>query len=163
MPIARELRAFYRSPEWEAIRERILVRDRQRCKFCTRPNGQLIATRIGDGPDDRGRVSRRMFWRREDSLVWMNETGWRLTVEEYELALSFRLYYCRVQLGVAHLDHDWRHNWDENLAALCRWCHLMHDRGQHRQTRALHKDQARPLIDLLFPEPLSAYAPERAS
>ncbi len=33
-----------------------------------------------------------------------------------------------VQLGVAHLDQDTRNNRFSNLAALCRRCHLNHDR-----------------------------------
>ena len=137
MPIARELRHLYRGPEWAALRERILLRDRQRCKLCTAQNGAMVATRTGAG---------HRYWHGEDSLTWLNETGWRLTLEEYEHALTLPLRYVRVQLGIAHLNHDPRDNSDSNLAALCRWCHLMHDRGQHRQTRAWHKDLARPLL-----------------
>lgn len=137
MPIARELRHLYRGAAWEAIRQRILTRERQRCKFCTRPNGQTIATRYGAG---------RMYWHGEDSLTWLNETGWRLTPDEYELALTLKLCYVRVQLGVAHLNHNPRDNRDENLAALCRWCHLQFDKGQHRLSRQIHKDEKRPLL-----------------
>jgi 5-methylcytosine-specific restriction endonuclease McrA len=56
------------------------------------------------------------------------------------------LTFSRIQLGVAHLDHTPGHDELDNLAALCRACHLRHDRGQHRDTRATHKDERRPLL-----------------
>jgi hypothetical protein len=51
-----------------------------------------------------------------------------------------------VQCGAAHLDHDPANNGDENVAWLCRRCHLAHDSGQHRETRCARKDAARPLL-----------------
>lgn len=52
----------------------------------------------------------------------------------------------RVILAVAHLDHN-RDNWaKDNLALLCQHCHLLHDVGKHRHTRAGRKDQSRPLL-----------------
>lgn len=54
----------------------------------------------------------------------------------------------RVQCGVAHLDHDPKNNADENLKYLCRACHLVHDQGQHKQTRSKRKDAARPLLEV---------------
>jgi len=34
----------------------------------------------------------------------------------------------RIILSTAHLDHDRRNNADDNLRALCQFCHLNHDR-----------------------------------
>lgn len=51
-----------------------------------------------------------------------------------------------VQCGCAHLNHDPSDNRDDNLAWLCRRCHLIHDKGQHKQTRSARKDGARPLL-----------------
>jgi hypothetical protein len=55
-----------------------------------------------------------------------------------------------VQLGMAHLDQNPHNNADSNLAALCRSCHLAHDRATHlnhaRGTRQTKKDAARPLL-----------------
>jgi 5-methylcytosine-specific restriction endonuclease McrA len=55
----------------------------------------------------------------------------------------------KVQLGVAHLDHDdIARFYDEgNLRAWCRACHLRKDnQGIHRTTRQTRKDRARPLL-----------------
>jgi hypothetical protein len=64
--------------------------------------------------------------------------------------LNKRKKWCTVQLGVAHLDQDPTNNADSNLAALCRACHLAHDRATHTEhahfTRATKKDAARPLL-----------------
>jgi hypothetical protein len=139
MPIPRELRHLYTGPEWQSIRARILKREQDRCKFCLRPNGSPIRTKTGKG---------RMYWRRFGSLTWHNEMGWPLTTEEYEQAMELGARTITVRLGVAHLNHDPRDNSDENLAALCGWCHLMHDRGKHKQTRSVHKDQRRPLLQM---------------
>lgn len=51
----------------------------------------------------------------------------------------------RVKIGVAHLDHDPSNNADDNLKALCDWCHLHYDKLHHRETRATRKDAARPI------------------
>jgi HNH endonuclease len=51
-----------------------------------------------------------------------------------------------VVLTVAHLNHVAGDDRDENLAALCQYCHLMHDAEQHRESRATRKDSARPLL-----------------
>lgn len=51
-----------------------------------------------------------------------------------------------IQCGCAHLDHDPSNNADQNLAWLCRACHLHHDAAKHRDTRQRRKDRARPLL-----------------
>jgi 5-methylcytosine-specific restriction endonuclease McrA len=51
-----------------------------------------------------------------------------------------------VQLGVAHIDHNPANLYLSNLAALCRTCHLLHDRDKHRETREYRKDGERPLL-----------------
>lgn len=52
----------------------------------------------------------------------------------------------RVVITVAHLNHIAGDDRDENLAALCQWCHLIHDLSHHQRTRATRKDAARPLL-----------------
>ena len=51
-----------------------------------------------------------------------------------------------IVLTVAHLNHDPADNRDENLKALWQWCHLNWDKLHHAETRAIRKDQARPLL-----------------
>jgi hypothetical protein len=52
----------------------------------------------------------------------------------------------RCVLTVAHLNHTSGDDRDENLKALCQWCHLHYDLQHHHETRAARKDAARPLI-----------------
>ncbi len=58
----------------------------------------------------------------------------------------------RVQIAVAHLDHDPQNNAPENLLPMCQPCHLQHDATLHAReaakTRRLVKDKARPLLDI---------------
>lgn len=75
----------------------------------------------------------------------MNHKGKLLTTEPEALPLQ-NGYDVRIVLTVAHLNHDPSDMREENLAALCQWCHLHHDRGHHAETRATRKDQQRPLF-----------------
>jgi hypothetical protein len=109
MPIAREYRHLYRTPEYLAARAATLARAHWKCEHCARPAG---------------------------AIAWTYRRG------RPRQALTFS----RIQLGVAHLNHTPGDDRLENLAALCRACHLRHDRGQHRETRCTHKDERRPLF-----------------
>jgi hypothetical protein len=51
-----------------------------------------------------------------------------------------------IQCGAAHLNNIAGDDRPENLAWLCRGCHLHHDQPFHRLTRATRKDAARPLL-----------------
>ncbi len=51
-----------------------------------------------------------------------------------------------VQCGAAHLNNVAGDDRPENLAWLCRGCHLRFDRYFHHVTRATRKDAARPLL-----------------
>jgi 5-methylcytosine-specific restriction endonuclease McrA len=57
-----------------------------------------------------------------------------------------RLTTVWIQCGAAHLNGMAGDDRQENLAWLCRGCHLKHDRAQHRATRSDRKDAARPLL-----------------
>ncbi len=56
--------------------------------------------------------------------------------------------WVRIVLTVAHLNHQAGDDRDENLKALCQWCHLNFDKVHHAETRATRKDAARPLLSL---------------
>lgn len=139
MPIRKDLRRFY-GPEWrKQIRPRILARAENRCEFCAKPNHAAVRQIVEPG--------KRMFW-----LEWAMRTG------AYVVRTHFGAHYrgaeidfnnsyeVRVVLTVAHLNHDPSDNRDGNLAALCQWCHLNHDREHHAETRAARKDAARPIL-----------------
>ncbi|MGH9665551.1 MAG: hypothetical protein ACRD9L_14090 [Bryobacteraceae bacterium] len=52
----------------------------------------------------------------------------------------------RIVLTIAHLNHTPGDDREENLKALCQWCHLNYDKLHHHETRAARKDRARPLL-----------------
>jgi hypothetical protein len=54
-----------------------------------------------------------------------------------------------VQIGVAHLNNVAGDDRPENLAALCRGCHLRRDETHHFISRANRKDSSRPLLAAL--------------
>lgn len=153
MPVSHRFAPFYRSPEWKEIRQRILERERNRCQNCQARNGSSVERwnkRDRDGvlwmwwryiqPD------RRIFYR---VGAWRNEFGDRET-PDWPCGDHWTT---RIQLGVAHLNQNPEDNDDANLAALCRRCHIMHDRSQHTVnsavTRKIRKDGNRPILRML--------------
>ncbi len=132
MPIRPELRHFYQGPEWEATRKRILERAKNKCEQCGKRNHRKVWTRF---------LSGRMWWSTPRTR-WRNHLG--------ELSYAPRFYDAerriRVVLTVAHLNHKPGDDRDENLKALCQWCHLNYDKLHHKETRSIHKDEKRPLL-----------------
>ena len=127
MPIRPDLRKFY-GREWRTvIRPRILKRARDRCELCRAPNWRIVA-RFGGA------------WLDPETGRWRSSFGHR-----YSLPARIEREICIV-LTVAHLNHDPADNRDENLMALCQWCHLHHDRSHHKDTRCVRKDARRPLL-----------------
>ena len=144
MPIRPELRKFY-GPDWQAAREPMLHKVHGRCQYCDKPNLQMVRTKTGHG---------RMFWRPlKGSMLWRNEWGWPLTIEELRIANELHPRTIRVVLTRAHLNRVPGDDRPENIAVLCQWCHLRYDRPvnlQHAKvTRMVHKDAERPLLQLL--------------
>jgi hypothetical protein len=72
--------------------------------------------------------------------------GWRTATGGTVVSIDGPLRVVRIVLTVAHLNHDPRDNREENLKALCQWCHLNYDKLHHAETRAVRKDAARPLL-----------------
>lgn len=130
MPIRPEHRAFYASPEWAAIRTRILARAGHVCEWCAKPNRELML------------VTRGGYWRLSTSRVWRDSAGAMVMRPPHNLSVNV----IRCVLTIAHLDHNPANNDDANLAALCQRCHLVHDTHQHhanaRRTRAERSGQA---------------------
>lgn len=124
MPIRPEHRAFYTSPEWAAIRTRILARAGDKCEWCDKPNRQKML------------VARGGYWCLLESSTWRDCQG--VVIIRPPHHESYRAIRC--VLTIAHLDHNPANNDDANLAALCQRCHLVHDTHQHyanaRRTRA---------------------------
>ena len=139
MPIRPDLRPFYRGPAWQATRERILARAKNRCEQCGKPNRKHVWVYSSPACGQ--------YWTR------VKGDGQRWTYCFSGLSGSFKLFGAqwnharriRVKIGVAHLDHDPSNNADDNLKALCDWCHLHYDKLHHRETRATRKDRSRPI------------------
>jgi 5-methylcytosine-specific restriction endonuclease McrA len=147
MPIRADLRHFYRTPEWRAARARVMARAGDKCEHCGKPNRANVWTSTGVvelAPRDRLPY---MFWSPADSprLVWHNQFGELRELSEAMLSPASWPRLIRVVIGVAHLNHVPGDERDENLRALCQWCHLHHDKQQHAQTRGARKDASRPI------------------
>ena len=136
MPIRPHLREFYRGPAWAETRRRILKRAGNCCEQCHVPNSEVIArvdshpgwwfTLDGEAHDAAGEL-RGMF------------RGSELTPDRF----------VTIVLTIAHLNHTPGDDRDENLKALCQRCHLVHDKGHHKETRTDRKDSRRPLLEAL--------------
>lgn len=154
MPIRRELRHFYRGPAWRATRARILERAGNCCERCGVPNRTIVL--------------RAFSWWTPNSLeaiVFKNnglingkpvtELPWRCRPNQEPHVAHFPgpKRWVGIVLTIAHLNHVAGDDRDENLQALCQYCHLTNDAMQHarnaRRTRQVRKDAARPLLRLL--------------
>lgn len=60
-----------------------------------------------------------------------------------------RVWLIKRALTVAHLKFvpDPNGDRDEDLAALCEYCHLRYDAAFHKLTRSIRKDKARPMFE----------------
>lgn len=148
MPIRRELRPLYRTPEYRNAREGVESRARGRCEHCLRPRNELVEMISGKDADSR----LFLLWRMPGRKHWTNGRGWPATKADYQVLAdvsSWRRYMSRTQLQMAHVDNDAANNSDENLRQLCAWCHLSWDAGAHKATRATRRDGERPLFRML--------------
>ena len=131
MPIKPEFRKFY-GVEWRKVtRPWILTRAKNRCERCGAPNRKVLARAGG-------------CWKLVgQKQPWHNEHGETLVGVPLTRG-AFRLV--EIVLTIAHLNHTPGDDRDENLEALCQFCHLTNDLGKHKETRAARKDLARPLL-----------------
>ena len=103
------------------IRPRILAREGHKCKFCGAPDRTYIV-RLKEDP------ARYFVWEYSPE-VWEER---HIGLEDAKLTL--------VILTIAHLDWDVDNNDDNNLAALCQRCHLLHDIKCHTANRKYNKN-----------------------
>lgn len=112
MPIRPSERRRY-PRDWKQIAADIRKREGDACKWCKAPNGAVIV-RKKDPPTDW------LPWDEFDSMVPPE-------VKERD----FRPRMTKVVLTVAHLNHIPEDCRDENLVALCQYCHLRYDVKHH--------------------------------
>ena len=158
MPIRADLRRFY-GREWrEVVRPRILARaggvfshtglylGGARCEQCRVPDHTDVIRAGGWWA-----IFDLEFWnlRTTDGtkpLIWTPPSGARAQEHGFP-RLICRLV--RIVITVAHVNHVSGDDRDENLKALCQWCHLSADAFHHHLTRSARKDAARPLLNQL--------------
>lgn len=141
MPIRPELRQFY-GRQWRTeIRPRILQRAGDKCEQCGKPDRVEAWTRtLPHGP------APMMFWCPFGESRWRDHHGRPVPERVVRTLFSVPIRKVRVVLTVGHLNHTPGDDRDENLKALCQWCHLNYDKLHHRETRCTRKDAGRPLL-----------------
>jgi len=144
MPIRPELRHFYGSA-WRATRVRILERAKNRCEQCGKPNLKTVWVYRSEACGQYWSPTiHAQSW---TSCLFGGGLNFRLTAAETRAAFrSGQVRTIRVVLTIAHLNHIAGDDRDENLLALCSWCHLHYDREHHAETRSARKDRQRPLL-----------------
>lgn len=149
MPIRAELRKFY-GKEWRTVtRPRILARAGHCCEECKVPDHAKVLRACGwwTSVDD---LRAFHFWyaallpgHKPQCLPWNHAGVDGVNVAGFPREIC---HYTVIVLTVAHLNHTPGDDRDENLKALCQWCHLNYDKIHHHETRATRKDAARPLL-----------------
>ncbi len=155
MPIRPEYRKFYTAAAgWPATRRRILERAGGRFNA----KGRYLG---GAKCEQCGKPDRRQVWVYRSPSNGQYWTQFTRRGQKWHYCLlggatgSFGLFGARqwklarrirVVLTIGHLNHTPGDDRDENLKALCQWCHFHHDKAHHKQTRCIRKDAARPLI-----------------
>lgn len=120
MPIKPENKALYPA-NWPEIRQSICVRAKWRCEQCGLPNGALIHRKTDGG----------YRWPSQQEMD-MYHSELRSYHSRQQAAKIMGL--TRIVLTVAHLDHNPANCADDNLRALCQYCHLTYDAAHHAQT-----------------------------
>ena len=122
MPIRREHRGFY-PIDWPQLSAVIRFRRAGgHCEDCGRPHLQRVIC-LSDGR-----------WWDAQAGTWRNGRG-RVLRRSPAVDLLAEVRTTRVVLAAAHRNHDTTDNADQNLAALCQRCHMLHDRPEHRRRR----------------------------
>jgi hypothetical protein len=148
MPIRPEFRKFY-GREWRnVIRPRILARAKNCCEECRVPNQCTVLRTFGWWTPATleatvFKAGGRIHGRPITELVW-HHAGVAAKLVGFPLGRT--MHWVAIHLTVAHLNHTPGDDRDENLKALCSWCHLNYDKFQHHLTRAARKDAKRPLL-----------------
>jgi len=141
VPIPQHLRVFY-GKEWrEVTRPRILARATNKCEKCGVPNRETVLRTGGWW------LEFKVSWKDRVQRMWRDQLG---LPRGSRRPKGTKVRRVKIVLTIAHLDQTPGHDHDDNLAAMCQWCHLSYDREQHmkngRETRMDRKDAERPLL-----------------
>lgn len=148
MPVSRQRQLAYpggslRSPEWLAIRAKVLEWNSNACAICRVPNGQKIARGTGK---DKGTflymgeqicVPWSMAHRTRFSYLDIRDENNGAYLDEGMDGFFEHNGYIKIVLTIAHLDHDPTNNDPSNMAALCQLHHNRHDAKHRAATRRM--------------------------
>jgi hypothetical protein len=144
-PVERRRKAQKRKypKNWRHISARIrFERASGKCEWCGKPHGAEI--RVGAenswcGPDGvwRNRHGKRIA----GPMPWPREQWWQYVIRHNGETPQIRA--ATVILQTAHLDHDPTNCADDNLAALCQFCHGEYDAEQRTWSGAISMDLRR--------------------
>jgi hypothetical protein len=123
MPIRKELRPLYKTPQWFEARAKVRERAEDRCERCGARNGAYV---VRD-------ASRRGY----TAITARDAAALKTRGERVAL----------IQCGCAHRNNVPGDDRLSNLAWWCRGCHLKSDARHHKRSRAARKDRARPLLE----------------
>jgi hypothetical protein len=146
MPIRPENMAKYpggstRSPEWQAIRERILARAGNCCEGCGVEN-HALGGRLRDGTflkaQPTGDNGLRLTWPREGEWAWCGS-----------VSAPINLRIIRIVCTVAHVDGKLHDHSDDNLRFWCQRCHNRHDARSRQANAAITRHEKAGQLDLI--------------
>lgn len=148
MPIRPELRKYYGASWRTEIRPRILKRAGECCEICGVPNHTTVLRACGWWTPATleatvFKFGGRLAGKEVVQLPWMCASLSMPKMHGFPASIT---HWVGIVLTIAHLNHVAGDDRDENLMALCQWCHLNHDKEQHRESRSVRKDQGRPLL-----------------
>jgi hypothetical protein len=153
MPIRPELRQFYTGPAWRAVRARILERAGHRCESCLVPNHKAVLRMFGwwTPASVEASVLSQGGWINGSRIIrlpWTHASETPGVPIRIDAAFprTTTTHWVGIVLTVAHLNHVSGDDRDDNLKALCQWCHLHYDRLHHKRTRSERKDSTRPIL-----------------
>lgn len=118
MPISKDNMKLYpgggiKSPEWQAIREKVGKRSKWRCETCKAPHDTVVCRGEGSDADT---------YMLMDGTVFSDENGKKLGRAR---GSEYNGRIVRIILTVAHLDGDVTNN---KMANFKHWCQLHHNR-----------------------------------
>lgn len=128
---------------WARISRRIrFERANGRCEWCGKPHGESV--RVGaegswagaDGQWYSGRGKRI-----PGPMPWPKDAWWKHIIRTGGHPPEIR--EAVVVLQTAHLDHNPANCADDNLAALCQFCHAVYDAGQRHSSSRVSMDLRR--------------------
>lgn len=128
---------------WRMISKRVrFERAQGRCEWCNKPHGQTVRVgakgcwALSDG------IWHDQFGRRiPGPMPWPSSDWWKHVIAHGGEPPQIRESV--VTLQTAHLDHDPQNCADENLAALCQFCHAEYDVQQRIWSGAITWDLRR--------------------